>query len=137
MRKCRLNSAKQAKLLEHFVAGTTARGGADLIRVNCNPVAYYFKCLREIIVYQLDQELHEVFSGEIDVDGSYFGGTLKGKRGRGSASKVPVFGLLKCGDKVYAKLIADTGGQTFMPIIEHKVIPDSIVYSDGWRSYNV
>jgi transposase len=24
-----------------------------------------------------------------------------------------------------------------MPIIEHKVIPDSIVYSDSWRGYNV
>ncbi len=24
-----------------------------------------------------------------------------------------------------------------MPIIEHKVIPDSIVYSDFWRGYNV
>ena len=33
---------------------------------------------------------------------SYFGGKRKGKRGRGSAGKVPVFGILKHGGKVYA-----------------------------------
>ena len=132
MRKSRLNSAKQAKLIEHFVAGTTARCAADLIGVHRNTAAYYFQRLREIIVYELEQESHEVFDGEIEVDESYFGGTR-----RGSAGKVPVFGLLKRGGKVYTKIIADASGNTLMPIIEHKLIPDSIVYSDSWRGYNV
>lgn len=90
-----------------------------------------------IIAYQLGQESHEVFAGEIEVDESYFGGTRKGKRGRGSAGKVPVFGLLKRGGKVYTKIITDTSSVTLFPIIEHRVIPDSIVYSDCWRGYNV
>ena len=137
MRKSRLSLAKQSKLIEHFVAGTTARCAADLIGVNRNTAAYYFRRLREIIVYQLDQESHEVFAGEIEVDESYFGGTRKGERGRGAAGKVPVFGLLKRGGKVYTKIIADASSQTLMPIIAHKVIPDSIVYSDCWRGYNV
>ena len=137
MRKSRLSSAKQSKLLEHFVAGTTARCAADLIGVNRNTAAYYFQRLREIIVYELEQDSHEVFAGEIEVDESYFGGTRKGKRGRGSAGKVPVFGLLKRGGKVYTKIITDASSQTLMPIIANKVIPDSIVYSDGWRGYNV
>jgi transposase len=42
------------------------------------------------------------------VDESYFGGVRKGKRGRGAAGKVPVFGLLKRGGSVYAKVIPDT-----------------------------
>ena len=50
---------------------------------------------------------------------------------------MPVFGLLKRGGKVYTKIIADASSQTLMPIITHKVIPDSIVYSDCWRGYNV
>jgi|GEM_PF-2733401 len=33
----RLNSEKQVKLIEHFVAGTTARCAEDLIDVNQNP----------------------------------------------------------------------------------------------------
>ncbi len=137
MRKSRLSSVKQSKLLEHFVAGTTARCAADLVGVNRNTAAYYFQRLREIIVNELEQESHEVFIGEIEVDESYFGGTRKGKRGRGSAGKVPVFGLLKRGGKVYTKIIADASSQTLMPIIANKVIPDSIVYSDSWRGYNV
>jgi len=39
--------------------------------------------------------------GEVEVDEGYFGGRRKGKRGRGAAGKVPVFGLLKRGGRVY------------------------------------
>lgn len=102
-----------------------------MIEVNRNTAAYYFQRLRLIIAYQLEQESHEVFAGEIEVDESYFGGTRKGKRGRGSAGKVPR------GGKVYTKIITDTSSVTLFPIIEHRVIPDSIVYSDCWRGYNV
>ena len=34
MRKSRLSEAKQAKLIEHFVIGNTARFTADLVGVN-------------------------------------------------------------------------------------------------------
>ncbi len=137
MRKSRLSRAAQHKLIEHFVAGTTARCAGDLIGVHRNTAAYYFLRLREIIALQCELEADEVFGGEIEVDESYFGGTRKGKRGRGAAGKVPVFGLLKRGGRVYTKIIADASGSTLLPIIERKVIPDSIVYSDSWRGYNV
>jgi transposase len=48
-----------------------------------------------------------------------------------------VFGLLKRGGKVYTKIIPDASSATLMPIIQGKVKPDSIVYSDCWRGYNV
>ena len=84
-----------------------------------------------------DQESEEVFEGEIEVDESYFGGTQKGKRGRGAGGKIPVFGLLKRGGKVYTKIISDASSKTLFPIIKRKVVPDSIVYTDCWRGYNV
>ena len=41
------------------------------------------------------------FSGEIEVDESYFGvRRVRGKRGRGAAGKTPVFSLLKRGGEV-------------------------------------
>ena len=80
MRKSRLSQQKQVRLIEHFVAGTTARCAADLIGVNRNKAAYYFKRLREIITYELEQVSQEVFEGEIEVDESYFGGARKGNR---------------------------------------------------------
>ena len=136
MRKSRLSRSKQHKLIEHFVAGTTARCASELVGVNRKTAAYYYHRLREIITEQLDNESTELFDGEIEVDESYFGGRRKGKRGRGAAGKVPVFGLLKRGGRVYTKLIPDAKSSTLMPIIENKVIPDSIVYSDCWRGYN-
>ena len=64
------------------------------------------------------------------------GGTRKGKRGRGAAGKVPVFGLLKRGGKVYAKVIPDVKGKTLKAILDVKIVPDSIVYTDTFGSYN-
>jgi hypothetical protein len=43
--------------------------------------------------------------GEVEIDDSYFGGRRKGKRGRGAAGKVPVFGILKRGGRVYTKML--------------------------------
>lgn len=119
------------------MAGTTVRCTAALVGVNVKTAAYYYQRLREIIVAQTEQEYHEVFDGEIEVDESYFGGHRKGNRGRGASGKVPVFGLLKRGGKVYTKIIPDASSATLIPIIERKVVPDSIVYSDCWRAYNV
>ena len=36
-----------------------------------------------------------VLGGEVELDEAYFGGRRKGKRGRGAAGKVPVFGILE------------------------------------------
>ena len=135
MRKSRLSRHKQERLIEHFVAGTTARTAAALVGVNKNTAAYYFQRLRELI-YEMTEKVSP-FSGEVEVDESYFGGRRKGKRGRGAKGKVPVFGLLKRGGKVYTKIIPDAKAATLMPIIRQRILPDSIVYTDSWRSYNV
>ena len=134
MRRSRLSSYKQARLIEHFVAGTTARTAASLVGVNKNTAAYYFHRLRELICAAIDDETP--FHGEIEVDESYFGGKRKGKRGRGAAGKVPVFGILKRGGKVYTKVIPDARSDTLMNIMQHRIVPDSIVYTDAWRNYN-
>ena len=49
----------------------------------------------------------------------------------GSAGKTPVLSLLKRGGKVYTKIISDASSATLFPIMAHKTVPDSIVYSDG------
>lgn len=55
---------------------------------------------------------------------------------RAATGEIPVFGLLKRGDKVYTIIIPDAKTKTMMPMIREKVQPDSIVYSDCWRAYN-
>ena len=137
MRKSRLSKYKQDRLIEHFVSGSTALTAASLCSVNRKTAAFFFLRLREIIVLELEAESEAMFGGEIEVDESYFGGKRKGKRGRGAAGKIPVFGLLKRGGRVYTKIISDASSETLIPIIKRKVIPDSIVYSDSWKAYNV
>lgn len=134
MRRSRLSSYKQDKLIELFIAGSTARTASELVSVNKTTASYYFHRLR-LLIYQ-NSEYLEMFAGEIEVDESYFGGTRKGKRGRGAGGKVPVFGLLKRNGKVYTVIIPDAKSDTLLPIIREKVKPDSIVYTDTFRSYN-
>jgi transposase len=135
MRKSRLSQPKQQRLIELFISGSTARTAAALVDVNRNTAAYYFHRLRQLIYQAVEDET--LFSGEIEVDESYFGGRRKGKRGRGAAGKVPVFGILKRGGKVYTKVIPDVRSTTLMRIMEQKIVPDSIVYTDSLQSYNV
>ena len=133
-RKSRLSKKGIEKLMEHFVAGTTARTAAELVGVNRNTATKYYRKWREIIAANIEDI--SVFDGEIEADESYFGGRRKGKRGRGAAGKVPVFGLLKRKGKVYTTVINDAKSSTLMPIIKKKIVPDSIVYTDTFRSYN-
>lgn len=135
MRKSRLSQAKQDRLIEHFVSGSTARTAAALVGVNRNTAAYYFQRLRQLICQAVEDETP--FFGEIEVDESYFGGKRKGKRGRGAAEKVPVFGILKRGGRVYTKVIPDVKSATLMHILEQKIVPDSIVYTESLGTYNV
>ena len=136
MRKSRISSEKQAKLIEHFVAGTTARCAAQIVGVHRNSAAYYFQRLRELLAQRAEQEAHEVFENEVELDESYFGGTRKGKRGRGAAGKTIVFGILKRNGKVYTQVIQQASQAEILPIIQRKVKPDSVVYTDKWKAYN-
>ena len=47
-----------------------------------------------------------------------------------------MFGILQRGGRVYTKVIANAKTDTLLPIIRQRVVPDSIVYTDYWRSYN-
>ena len=105
MRKSRLSQPKQQRLIELFISGSTARTAAALVDVNRNTAAYYFHRLRQLIFQAVKEET--LLSGEIEVDETYFGGRRKGKRDRGAAGKVPVFGILKRGGKLYSNVIPD------------------------------
>ena len=106
--RSRLKSHQQGELLKMFVVGPTARAGAEVVGVHRNTAAAFFMRLRKLIASKLPS--YEL-SGEVEADESYFGGIRKGKRGRGAAGKVAVFGLLKRGGKVYTPLLFQTQRQ--------------------------
>ena len=129
LRRCKLGKKDQLRLLEFFVLEVTARSAADVLSLQANTTALFYRKLRELIAEQAAAD-EELLGGEIEADESYFGGIRKGKRGRGAAGKVPVFGLLKRSGKVFVLPISDAQSNTLMPIIRRKTKPDSIVYTD-------
>ena len=134
---CRLKRNVQLRLLEYFVLEVTARSAADLLNIHPNSAALFYRKIREVIVFYLEQESKEIFDGFIELDESYFGGVRKGKRGRGAAGKVAVFGILKRGGKVFTQIVSNTKSETLMPLISRKIALDSVVYTDSYKSYNV
>ena len=133
---CKLSHKVQSRLVEFFVLEATARSAASVLGLQPNTAALFYRKLRQRIADQLAQVEHEVFDGAVELDESYFGGVRKGKRGRGAAGKVVVFGILKRGGKVYTKVVDNARTTTLMPVIQRKIAPDSVVYTDSFRSYN-
>src|SRR3989442_380422 len=121
IKRCKLPRKLQLRLLENFVLQVTARSAADVHGIQANTVALFYRKIRLVIAEKLEAEAVP-FAGEIEVDESYFGGVRKGPRGRGAAGKVPVFGLLKRGGKVYALPTTDTREKTLLPIIRRAII---------------
>ncbi|SRR5579871_1414590 len=131
----KLSPRQSGELLKLFVAGATARTAANLVGVHRNTAALFFAKVRAVVAARQERAMAEAFDGPVEIDESYFGGRRKGKRGRGAAGKVAVFGILKRGGRVYAQMIADCGQDTLVPIVRRRVTPDSVVYSDSWSGY--
>jgi transposase len=59
-----------------------------------------------------------------------------GRPGRGDRKKTPVFGMVERGGRVVASKVPDASALSLMPQIEKRVLPESVVYTDEWKSYN-
>ena len=61
---------------------------------------------------------------------------VKGKRGRCASGKTPVFGMLKRCDKVYTQIVKNCTISELMPIIEELASKESVIFTDGFKSYD-
>ena len=75
----------------------------------------------------MSQECEKIskFSGEIEMDESYFEAKrVRGKRGRGTSGKQPVFGIVK-----------NCSANELIPILsEFSELDSSTIYSDCWKA---
>ena len=74
--------------------------------------------------------------GTVEADESYFGGRRKGRRGRGAAGKVPVFGILERGGRVQVSVVPNVSAETLLSETVKKVRRGSLVYTDRFRGYD-
>ena len=119
--KCaRISMKKFREILKYFSLDIEATKIAQLTGLNRNTVNKYLLLVREIIAEEC--EIESPFSGDIEVDESFFGARrVKGKRGRGASGKTIVFGLLKRNGKVYTRIVPNCSRATLQAVIRGKV----------------
>ena len=133
--RSRVSEAKFRELVKYFSLDLDAQKITTLTRLNRNTVNRHIALFRKRIAEICETETP--FQGVVEVDESYFGAKrIRGKRGRGAAGKIPVFGILQRKGKVYTEIVPDCAQATLQAIIRGKVSPDSVIHSDGWRGYN-
>ena len=93
-----------------------------------------FTLFRRQIYAKIAQD--KLLTGEIEADESYFGGKRKGKRGRGAANKIPVFGILERNGKVKVEIVQDVKAETLLRATIRTVKRGSLIYTDRFRSYD-
>lgn len=133
--RSRISEAKFRQLVRLFALDLEATQITILTGLNRNTINRYLRGIRQRIAEYC--EAQSPFSGEVEVDESYFGAKrIKGKRGRGAFGKTAVFGIFKRNGHVYTEIVPDCRKNTLQAIIRGRVEIGSIVYSDGWRGYN-
>ena len=127
---------KFREILKYFCFDETTSKTAIYTLINRNTINKIFDQIRQKI-FLLAIDGHEKFSGEFELDESYFGAKrIRGKRGRGAAGKTPVFGLLKRDGKVYVEIVKNCKREELMPIIQGKILEGSTINTDGWKAYD-
>ena len=92
--RSRISEKKFREILKYFAEDIEATKIANLTGISRISINKILKSIRVLI----SQECENIskFSGEIEIDESYFGAKrVRGKRGRGASGKQPVFGMFK------------------------------------------
>ena len=131
-----LSDYKIKKIMRYFCEDITASKTSALLGINRNTINRYYNLFRQKIALSLTRTVGK-FSGEIELDESYFGAKrIRGKRGRGAAGKTPVFGVLKRDGNVYVQVVENCSKEELMPIIQGKILEGSTIHTDGWKAYD-
>jgi transposase len=90
--RARITRAKFRQLLRLFALDLTATQITVLTGLNRNTVNRYVRLIRQVVAEHCERE--SPFSGDVELDESYFGARrVRGKRGRGASGKTIVFGI--------------------------------------------
>jgi len=135
IKQAHITESKFKEILECFCNDFSATQTSQITKIGRKTVNKIFNKIRYRIIELTEKE--EKLSGEVEIDESYFGARrVRGKRGRGAKGKIPVFGILKRKGKVYTKIVKNCEKKALLPIIKGKVLEESTIYSDGWKSYD-
>lgn len=134
MSKLRVPYKKCLWIIKFFEVELSARRIAHQVGLSCPTILRAVTLLRMAIV--TSQDAGEFFTGEIEMDESYFGVRRKGKRGRRAAGKVPVFGIYERNGTVRVEVVKNVTAESLLNMTIKTVRRGSIVYTDKFRGYD-
>lgn len=135
VKRQRISRRKFNQILRLFCQDLTALDTARIVKVNPKTADRYYNYFRKLIFKEQLRQVKSKFGGEIDE--AYFGPKrIRGKRGRGAKGKIPVVGILKRNGTVFTQIVKNCTRQELLPVIKGKILDDSTIYTDGWRSYD-
>ncbi len=122
------------ELLRAFAFSTTAHHAARVVRCSYPTAHAAYTRFRLTLQAMTDEEKRPLL-GALELDESYFGGKRKGKRGRGAAGKVAVFGILERAGRVYTVAVPNCQKETLMAKIEAATVKGAVFYTDEFARY--
>jgi transposase len=133
--RARISRAKFRQLLKLFAIDLTATQIAAVTSLNRNTVNRYVRLIRQCVALHCERE--SPFSGEVELDESYFGARrVRGKRGRGARGKTIVFGIYKRNGRVFTEIVPNCTKAQLQAIIRGRVELSATIHTDGFRSYD-
>jgi transposase len=133
--KLKIPFKKWLWIIKFFELDISARKIAQQTGLSYPTILKACHLIRMAIVSQTDFG-KDLLKGEIEIDESYFGGKRKGKRGRGAAGKVPVFGILERNGVVKVEILKDVTAASLLNLTVKTVRRGSIVYTDKFKGYD-
>jgi transposase len=133
--QCRLSCAQWLRVVKLFELEISTRKMAGQLGISYKTAYKAVTILRWAILSHAEDG-KEFLGKEVELDESYFGGRRKGKRGRGAAGKVPVFGILERAGRVWVQAVPDVSAETLLNLTVKTVRRGSIVYTDRFSSYD-
>lgn len=121
-------------IIKFFEVELSARKIAQQVGLSYPTVLKAVTIIRLAIL--ADQDGEGFLKGEIELDETYFGGRRKGKRGRGAAGKVPVFGIYERNGTVRVEVVKNVTAESLLNMTIKTVRRGSIVYTDKFKSYD-
>ena len=134
--RAKISEDKFRTILRLFCLDMEANKVAKFTGLNRGTINNIYNKLR-VRIAEICEEESPFKNGEIELDESYFGARrVRGIRGRGARGKIPVFGMLKRGDKVYTQIVKNCSMSELMPIIKGKADKGAVIYTDGFKTYD-
>ena len=136
--RCKLPLAKQRRLLDLFVSGSTARAAAAVVGVNRMSAQLFFRKIRHRI-FCARKPLRKL-CGVVEVDecstSSGKGGRKAARAGRNLAGKIALAGAISRDTRqIRIKRVYDTNKKTLTQFCAENISRNSTIHTDAFRAY--